>query len=145
MIHSNTQKYFCIIIGSDVSPISPYTVSTTHNIRRIEMAVREPVDEANLSVLDLESAGYTVEESIGAVEKYGTLEAALIHLQMSTFEKDDAEGETGVIPLPYQHQLSKDDSQEDFNIEWYLYNTFIVCLETVPLTYLCCCYAVIWL
>lgn len=76
------------------------------------------MDENNSTVIDLVSAGYTVEQSIDAVDKYGTLEAALSYLEMSAEEENEGQSETTCIPLPCKRQLSGEE--DDFNIDWYV-------------------------
>lgn len=76
----------------------------------VEKIVKEPVDENNAAVMDLVAAGFTVEQSIDAVNKCGNLEAALTYLEGC--EVDDYE--TGIIPLKF----SREDSQDGFSIDW---------------------------
>lgn len=76
----------------------------------IDKTAKETVDENNAMVVDLVSAGYSIDESIDAVDKYGTLEAALTHLEM-----DEEEEEEGGALLP---QLYREDSDGVVPIEW---------------------------
>lgn len=101
-------------IGSVVIALSPH--SSAPKIVVVDMAAKETIDENNATVVDLVSAGYTVEQSIDAVDRYGTLEAALNHLEM---DEVDEEAEAGVIPVPYyDQQLSREDSQDSNNMDW---------------------------
>ncbi len=86
------------------------------------------MNENHPVVAELLSAGYTLEESIDAVEgreTYGhdmtldsdrTLESALEYLDQLTAEED---GEGELLPSTERH-LSREDSQthDDFNMEW---------------------------
>ena len=78
----------------------------------IEKAAKEAIDENNAIVADLVSAGYTLERSMDAVDRYGTLDAALEHLGEE--EEDD---EPGVIPSLNSRQYSREDSK-DANMDW---------------------------
>lgn len=80
----------------------------------IEKAAKEAIDENNAIVADLVSAGYTLEQSIDAVDRYGTLEAALDHLGEEDGEEDD---EPEVIPSLSSRQFSRDESK-DADMDW---------------------------
>ncbi len=99
--------------GSGVAAVSP-RASSASQIIVIEIAVNEPIDENNSVVVDLVSAGYSVQESIDAVDKYGTLEAALSYLEMD----DDDQEENGVILTSNQRQFSREDSQDSVIMDW---------------------------
>jgi hypothetical protein len=101
--------YFTLLcVGSAVPASSPQAASDPR-IVVVEKASRELVDENNAIVKDLVSAGYTVEQSIEAVDTYETLEAALDYLEMG---EEEEEGEHGVIPIRCNIQISREDSEE---------------------------------
>lgn len=85
-------------------------------IMKIKRAVRDTIDENHPIVLNLVSAGYTVEQSINAVENCGTLEGALDYL--GTIDMDEEEGE--LFPSNYKPQLSNEDSlpYDTFKMKW---------------------------
>lgn len=89
---------------------------------KIKRTVRDTIDENHSVVKNLVSAGYTVEQSINAVENCGTLEGALDYL--GTVDMDEEEGE--LFPSAYKPQLSNEDSQpyDTFKMKWY-----VACLE----------------
>jgi hypothetical protein len=60
---------------------------------------KEAVNEDHSVVKELISADFTVEQSIDAVNRCGTLEPALDYLEQ---DKDEA----GVIPVPQSRQFS---------------------------------------
>lgn len=84
---------------------------------RIKNVVKEPVDENDSAVMDLVSAGYSVDQSIDAVARFGTLEAALNHLE--TLVEEDEDVETDLFPTAFNYQLSREDSQGE-NMDWYI-------------------------
>ena len=88
------------------------------HIRQIQSAIQEPVDEDNSVVKDLIGAGYSMEQSINAVERCETLEGALEYL--GELVLDEEEDERDLIPSTYKHQFSREDSQpvDDFKMMW---------------------------
>ena len=102
--------------GSAVTVVSPQA-SSGPRIIMIEKTAEETVDENNPIVLDLVSAGYTVEQSIDAVEKYRTLEAALNYLE--TGGEVEEEGEPDVISVLQHQQISREDSDGSVNMDRY--------------------------
>lgn len=93
---------------------------TSSNIKLITkaMIIVEPVDECNSVVVELVKAGFTLEQSIKAVEKYRTLEASLEYLDKSAFDEDE-EVEEDLIPTSSSHQLPLEESHPDgFKMEW---------------------------
>lgn len=112
--------YYFIDSGSRENKIkrSPMvTGSASYNITTIESVMQEPIDEDHPIVQDLVSAGYSVEESIDAVERCETLEEALAYLERKAYEEDGGEAE-GVLGLSVQ--LSREDSlpMDDFKMKW---------------------------
>ena len=93
---------------------SPHDASGPRQIR-IKNVVKEPVDENDSAVMDLVSAGYTMDQSIDAVARFGTLEAALNHLEALVEEDEDVE--TDLIPTAFHQQFSRENSQEE-NMDW---------------------------
>ena len=93
---------------------SPHGGSGPRQIR-IKNVVKEPVDENDSAVMDLVSAGYTMDQSIDAVARFGTLEAALNHLEALVEEDEDVE--TDLIPTAFHQQFSRENSQEE-NMDW---------------------------
>lgn len=92
---------------------------TSSGIRRIEKGITEPVDESNSAVIELVKAGYTLEQSVEAVEKHRTLEASLEFLEKSVFDEDDEEVEVDLIPTSSSNQLTREESQPDgFKMDW---------------------------
>jgi hypothetical protein len=65
---------------------------------------KEAVNEDHAVVKELISADFTVEQSIDAVNRCGTLEPALDYLEQGK-EREDKD-EAGVIPVPQSHQFS---------------------------------------
>lgn len=111
--------YVCGIVGTDTFSLCAgsgfVTATSAPQIKVIEKIVKEPIDENNAVVMDLISAGYTVEQSIHAVNKCGTLETALTYLERPLLDEDIDECEAGIIPL----QLEREDSQDSLNVDWY--------------------------
>ena len=87
------------------------------NIRiiQVQSAIQEPVDENNSVIKELIGAGYSVEQSIVAVERYETLEGALAYLEDEAMK--EIEEDNDLIPSTC---LSREDSQpvDDFKISW---------------------------
>jgi hypothetical protein len=81
----------------------------------IEKATKEAVDEDHAVVVELVSAGFTVEQSIDAVDRYGTLEAALSYLEED--EEREDEDEAGVIPVPHSRQFSM-EAPKSIDMDW---------------------------
>lgn len=102
------------VVGSGAAAFSP-RASSAPKIIVIKKAAKEAIDETNAIVVDLVSAGYTVEQSIDAVDRYGTLEAALTRLEMDE-EGEEEEGEAGVIPVLYRQQISREDSEDMYEL-----------------------------
>ena len=89
-------------------------------ITRIERAAREKVDENNSMVQSLVNAGYALEQSIDAVDRYPTVKAAMEYLdKMEDDEDEDKEGDNGAIPVIVGRLLSREDSQDDAT-EWFV-------------------------
>lgn len=89
-------------------------------IMKIEAATRDTIDENHFVVKDLVSAGFSAEQSIDAVEKYGTLEAALSYLEVDDMEEEE---EVGKELFSSTHkQLSREDSQPEdtFVMKWFV-------------------------
>lgn len=110
---------FNYYIGSaKESIISPFVRKPTLGIMQIKTVVHDTVDENHSIVKDLVSAGYTVQQGIDAMEKYGTLEGALDYL--GTIDIDEEEDE--LFPSTYKPQLSSEDSQpnDTFKMKWYV-------------------------
>ena len=83
----------------------------------IKEAIRECVDEYHSVVASLVKANYTLEESIEAVVKCGTLDAALHHLEMAAMEDHDSKD---LIPLNLEQHYSREPSREDSTqVDWY--------------------------
>lgn len=89
--------------------------SSAPRIIVIEKAPEEIVDENNPIVLKLKSAGYTLEQSIDAVDKYGELKAALEYLEME--QEVEMEDEPDVIAVPQDRQISREDSNGSVNVD----------------------------
>lgn len=86
----------------------------------MQSAIQEPVDENNSVVKELVAAGYSVEQSIEAVEKRETLDAALGYLEELAIEEIEEDNGRDLIPYAYKQQLSREDSQpvDDFKMKW---------------------------
>ena len=87
--------------------------SSFHDIVTVESKMQEKVDANHPFVEDLVSAGYTVEQSIYAVEKCGALDTAMEYLH----QKDDDDGKE-LLPFsprgakkPEDNTLTKDGTQ----------------------------------
>ena len=98
---------------------SPLQKKPRSRIINIETVIQEPVDENHSVVIDLLSAGYSLEESIDAVERCETndpartLESAMEYLA----ELPAEDGESDLFPSTQRH-LSREDSQDDIIMEW---------------------------
>ena len=91
--------------------------SSFFDIVTVETEMQEQVDENHTIVKELISAGYTVERSLGAVNKYDTLDAAMNYLD----QQDLDDGENDLIPFRpgYSQQASNDDLlPSDDKIAW---------------------------
>jgi hypothetical protein len=86
-------------------------------ITRIERAAREKVDENNSMVQDLVNAGYAMEKSIDAVDRYPTVKAAMEYLDKMEDDEDEDKDDSGVIPVVVG-RLPSEDSQDDTISEW---------------------------
>ncbi len=95
-------------------PHSPAQLECSESRPVIEEAIRECVDEYHSVVASLVKADYTLEESIEAVVKCGTLEAALQHLERAALEEKDSKD---LIPMNVEQRYSREPSRED---NWYL-------------------------
>ena len=83
---SNSTTWFTILLFSvvdscevDNSPL--YISSSFHDIETIESEMQEYVDRNHRFVQDLISANYPEEQSILAVQKFGTVEGAMEYLE----------------------------------------------------------------
>lgn len=109
--HSLYNYYKCIVvqllyIDSESPDKSISLLSHTRSgIVKIERPVREPVTENNPIVLDLVKANYSVEQSIAAVVKCGTLDAALVYLEESVIQDENSDEEE-FIPTPFKDHNS---------------------------------------
>ena len=102
-----------IYVGSAVIPLSKPTPSMLQ-ITTIKRAIKKTIDENNPIVLELVSAGYTVEKSIKAVDRCETLDEALNYLEID----EDDEDVLGIIPGSSERQISREDSQGSNDMEW---------------------------
>lgn len=93
----------------------PNSTSEPPRITVIETIAEQPVDENHPGVVNLVSAGYTVDESIDAMDRCRTEEAALTYLGLAALQQDD-EGEANVIPLTKEQPYSRENSHD--NINW---------------------------
>lgn len=91
---------------------------TIPRIIKIERIAKEPVDEKHPAVIELVKAGYSEKQSIDAIAKYGTLEAAMDHMADTSDEEDDANEEPDLIPS-VTRQFSREDSLPDFEMNWW--------------------------
>lgn len=98
----------CISGSHHQTKDSPMHVGSSFEIVTVESEMQEQVDEHHPVVQDLVSAGYTIEQSIDAVEKYETLDPAMEYLEQQVLEADD---ERDLIPSRpgYSQQASNDD------------------------------------
>ena len=105
------------IEGTATTPVQKLSCS---GIIKREASIQELVDEHHPVVKDLISAGYTVQQSIEAVEKCETLDASLNYIELLAVEDDDDEEEVEDLIPSYKHQLSREDShpQDDFKMDW---------------------------
>lgn len=114
-----------IFIGSQETKVCPMQVSTSFDIITVESEMQEPVDENHAIVQDLLSAGYSLEQSIEAVERCETLEAAMAYLDQQILDEDT---ERDVIPSrPTLIQQTSNDDRPDldeFRMTWYAKRVF---------------------
>lgn len=84
------------------------------------MPVKEPIDEKHPNVSALVEADYTVEQSIDALSKCGTLEAALDYLgTMSASEDEESDEQMDLIPSAgCQFSHDEDPQQNKFGLDW---------------------------
>ncbi len=69
-------------------------------------------------MIELVEAGYSERQSIDAIAKYRTLEAAMDHMvDTSDNEEDDDDEEPDLIPSAMR-QFSRQDSVTDFEMNW---------------------------
>lgn len=94
---------------------SPMHMSSSISIVTIESAMQEPVDEHHGVVQDLVSAGYDVEQSIDAVEKRETLEAAMEYLDQQVVDDDD---EQVLIPSGRGFNQQSSHDEDDYKMTW---------------------------
>ena len=71
-------------------------------------------------VQDLVNAGYTLEQSIDAVDRYPTVRAAMEYLNKMEDDEDEDEDANGAIPVVVGRLLSREDSQDDAT-EWFVW------------------------
>ena len=102
-------------------------MSSSFEIVTVQSEMQEPVDENHAVVQDLISAGYAVEQSIDAVEKFETLEAAMEYLDQLVLDEDN---EKDVIPSKpaYIQQSSNDDNLhvDDIRMAWWDKRSLVV-------------------
>ena len=91
--------------------------STSISIVNIESAMQEPVDEHHSVVQDLVSAGYNVEQSIHAVEKRETLEAAMEYLDQQVVDDEDDDEHVLIPSAPGFNQQSSHD-EDEYKMTW---------------------------
>ncbi len=97
------------------SKVPSKQISSSLDIAVVESEMQEQVDENHPVVQDLVSAGYTVEQSIDAVEKYEILDAAMDYLDQQALDEDD---EKDLIPSrPCYNQQTSNDALDD-RIAW---------------------------
>lgn len=85
--------HFCIL-HVDMKPASsPSQLEPDDSHPVIKEAIRECVDEDHSVVTSLVKADYSLEESIEAVVKCGTLEDALQYLEMAALGEKDSSNE----------------------------------------------------
>lgn len=77
---------------------------------KIVKAEKKTVDENHPLVLKLKSAGYSVDQSIDAVARSGSLEEALMYLGSGPVEEDD---EDELFQISFGRQLSTGESPAD--------------------------------
>lgn len=112
------KKLFIIASYETTSKESPMKTSFSLDIVTIETEMQEQVDENHPIVKELISAGYTVERSLDAVDKYETLDAAMNYLDQQDLDEDE---EKDLIPFRpgYNQQASNDDLlPSDDKIAW---------------------------
>lgn len=98
-------------------PLSP-NEKVVPRIIKIERIAKELVDETHPLVIQLVEAGYRVKQSIDAIAKYRTLEAAMDHMvDTSDSEEEDDDDEPELIPSA-KKQFSRLDSVADFEMNW---------------------------
>lgn len=113
-------SYYYKITGSHETKASLMQVSSNFEIVTVESEMQEPVDDNHSAVQALVSAGYNVELSIDAVEKYETVDAAMEYLDQQVLDDDN---EIDLIPSSrpeYNQQSSHEDHflLEDIKITW---------------------------
>lgn len=100
------------------------------DISHIDMSGKELVDENHPDVAALIRAGYTVDESIRAVEKCGTRKAALHYLEMleSGVDEESYLDHTKNQQQLVDHNTSNQDNFQDWLSYTYqlLFNHFIL-------------------
>lgn len=102
-----------LYLDNNEDSTSPWIEGEVAGIIEIEEAFREAVDEDHSVVKDLVLAGYSLEQSIDAVENYGTLDAALEYLGTIYLDEEETD-----LFSNYQPQLSHEDSQPNDSIIW---------------------------
>ena len=95
-------------------------VSSNFEIVTVQSEMQGPVDDNHRAVQALVSAGYNVEQSIDAVEKYETIDAAMGYLDQQVLDDGN---EMDLIPSKprYNQQFSRDEEHfllEDIKIAW---------------------------
>ena len=90
----------------------PEDMSFSFEVVTIESEMEEPVDENHPVVKDLVSANYTLEQSIDAVERYETLEAAIDYLDQQALDDDGDDDDVIPSKRNYKKQSSDDDHFE---------------------------------
>ena len=111
-------------VGS-IAAKSPAQIDSSPRIITIDTTVCEPIDETHPAVMRLIEAGFSVEQSIEAVERCGgDLGTALDYLENLIINEGEIEDEGKLLPSSYKHELSYEDSQsssEDIKMEWYVH------------------------
>lgn len=95
-------------------------VSSNFEIITVESEMQEPVDDNHSAVQALVDAGYDVEQSIDAVEKYETVGAAMEYLDQQVLANDDNEKDLIPSGSGYNKQSSHEDHLllDDIKIAW---------------------------
>lgn len=78
---------------------------------KIKKAVKKTVDENHPVVLKCVKAGYTMEQSIDAVAKCGSVVDSLSYLARADLDEDDNEAE--LFPTSNKHHLFPEESPEN--------------------------------
>lgn len=126
-LHLHLSLSFCHFADDLRHHSSPAAVEPSCPV--IKEAIRECVDEYHSVVASLVKADYSLEDSIDAVMKCGTLEDAMHYLEMAAAEKDQDSG--SLIPMSQEQHISMKPSQED-NTQG---NWCVFYVGTIPCTF----------